>query len=376
MRQLNIYLVTGSKAANVAGSTIFRDNILRSLESAGHNVVVYNFEEHAAAAGITDSAKVKDLCTEGILRAFSTAHKRRAFDLAFCLLNNIVIHPPALQQLADQVLTVNYTTNYHQFHLVEEIAKHVTLSTYISLPAKSAFDAMGVRSFWMPMAASPELYRPSARKERFAAFVGTAYGERPYYVWRLLQRGTDINVYGPAWQRRGPFGRFLRNFGEPILYILGNTEQRLRFIGRNERRLIIERVNEAYPDRIHGTLSDSDMLKTLATSHAVINLAESRFNHDYLNPRVLRGCNFRDFEVPMAGSCLFTQHSLEIEHFYEPGTEAVIFHDDVELADQLAFYQRDLSALEKIAAAGHRRALQEHTWEKRFQKLFEHLDLS
>lgn len=228
----------------------------------------------------------------------------------------------------------------------------------------------------MPMAANPDVYRPSATRHRFAAFIGTAYGVRPYYLWRLLQRGVDIRVYGPAWKPRNALVRAARNYGEPLLYALGNTEARLRFISRNERRLIIEHMNEHYPERMHDALSDADMIDTLATSEAVVNLAESRFDHDYLNPHVLRGCNFRDFEAPMAGTCLVTQHSPELEHFYEPGSEVLAFHDDIDLAEQLLAYQQNVEGLRRIAAAGHRRARSEHTWQRRFDALFEHLGLS
>ncbi|MSR22664.1 MAG: hypothetical protein EXR92_03835 [Gemmatimonadetes bacterium] len=376
MRPLNIYLVSGSAAADVPGSTIMRDNFLRTLESAGHRVVAFNFVEDVTAAEIKEAGNLREARTRGMLKRFEHYHRQRPFDLAFCGVNNVTIRPDALRKITDKVVTVNYTANYHQVELVTDVARHVTLSTYISLPAKEAFDRMGVRSFWMPMAANPDIYRPSAERLHYAAFVGTAYGQRPHLLWRLLQHGIDLHVYGPSWQPRSRIGRLARNWGEPLLYAIGDTESRLRFINRNERRLIIERMCAAYSARMHGPLSDAELVRILATSRIIINMAESRFNHDYLNPNVLRGCNFRDFEVPMAGSCLFTQYSSELEHFYEPGKEVITYYDDVDLAEKLRFYAADFPALQAIADAGHRRATANHTWQNRFDALFAHIGLS
>lgn len=376
MKSLRVYVVTGTRAAMVPGSTLLHDNIVQSLERGGHSVVVYQFEKEAQKAGVNDPEEVVEYCTRGIVETFELHHRERPFDLAFCMVNDTIIRPEALKEIAAKTITVNYTTNYHQFQLVEEIAKYVTLSTYISLPAREAFERIGAKSYWMPMAANPDLYRTSDVRKQFASFVGTAYGERPYYMWRLLQRGVDLRIHGPGWKQLPLWRRFLRNTGEPLLYMLGDNAARLRFINRNERRLIIERLNQEYPTRVHGPLSDVDMANTFATSRIVINIAESRFDFDFLNPMVLRGCNFRDFEAPMSGACLFTQQSAELEHFYEPGREVVVFHDDIELADKLQFYGKNLAQLEQIASFGRQRALSEHTWEARFGGLFRVLGIA
>ena len=85
-------------------------------------------------------------------------------------------------------------------------------------------------------------------------------------------------------------------------------------------------------------------------------------------------CNFRDFEIPLSMSLLLTQDSEELDHFYERGTEVISFGNEADMIDKANYYSNHLSEAEKIAKKGYERAIADHTWKKRFSKLFEHLE--
>ena len=104
-----------------------------------------------------------------------------------------------------------------------------------------------------------------------------------------------------------------------------------------------------------------------------MNFPESRINHDYFNAEVLFGCNHRDFEVTMSGALLMTQYSDELEHFFIDGKEVISFKNEFEMIDKIKYYMSNERESLKIATAGYERALKEHTWEKRFEDLFDHL---
>ena len=105
-----------------------------------------------------------------------------------------------------------------------------------------------------------------------------------------------------------------------------------------------------------------------------LNFPEARNNHNFMDPNMIWGVNFRDFEAPMSGALLITQFSKELEHFYEDGKEVISFNNEHELLDKVNFYSRNKKSGEIIAQAGYERAIKDHTWESRFRDLFIYLE--
>ena len=120
--------------------------------------------------------------------------------------------------------------------------------------------------------------------------------------------------------------------------------------------------------------NDEEYVDILSRSKISLNFPESRKNHDYLNPEVTFGCNFRDFEIPLSMSLLLTQDSEELDYFYERDNEVITFGNEADMIDKASYYSNHHSEAEKIAKKGYERAIADHTWEKRFSKLFEYLE--
>ena len=78
----------------------------------------------------------------------------------------------------------------------------------------------------------------------------------------------------------------------------------------------------------------------------------------------------RDFEVPMCRACYLTGYTEEITEFYEPGREIETYRTQAELIDKTRFYLANGRAAENLREAGYRRARRDHTWVRRFEKLF------
>ena len=72
----------------------------------------------------------------------------------------------------------------------------------------------------------------------------------------------------------------------------------------------------------------------------------------------------------MCRACYLTGHTDEIEEFYQVSAEIDTYRTIDELIEKVQFYLRNQSAAEKMRAAGHRRALRDHTWKRRFEQLF------
>ena len=124
---------------------------------------------------------------------------------------------------------------------------------------------------------------------------------------------------------------------------------------------------------VGGIPDDEEYSEILSRSLVSLNFPESRKDNDYLNYEVNFGCNFRDFEIPLSGSMLLTQDSEEFDFFYDRNKEAVPFGNENDLIEKAKYYSNNHSAAKKISYAGYQRALNDHTWSRRFEQLFNYL---
>ena len=78
----------------------------------------------------------------------------------------------------------------------------------------------------------------------------------------------------------------------------------------------------------------------------------------------------RDFECPGSGACYLTTYNWELALHYEIGKEILCYRSIEELIELISYYRRRPDECLAIAVAAHGRCLREHTWERRFRKLF------
>lgn len=77
----------------------------------------------------------------------------------------------------------------------------------------------------------------------------------------------------------------------------------------------------------------------------------------------------------MAGGFYLVQEAPDHCQYYKLGEEIVTWTGPGDLVEKVGFYVRNPRAGEKVSEAGQRRALAEHTWQHRFDRLFEQLQL-
>ncbi|GAB5099235.1 CgeB family protein [Caballeronia sp. HLA56] len=96
------------------------------------------------------------------------------------------------------------------------------------------------------------------------------------------------------------------------------------------------------------------------------NLANSRFNLEASSPGP------RTFEAAAASTvqCFFVE-SLEIESYYEEGTEILLFDTPLELGRHVEMLLDDRSRAEAIANAARERTLRDHTYANRAARMFD-----
>lgn len=371
MKKYKIFLVLSGQATSLKGSKIWLRNFYDPLIKLGHTVELFDIDSFVLKKGANPfSQKAKNILSNELISEFQNAKKKTCFDIFFSYLHEGQIEPAAVKDISKSVFFINYTTNYHQFSMYKEIAKYANLNIYISKIAKEGFDKIGASSYYMPLAANPDFYKPSKNKTKDIVFVGSTYGFRPYYNWRILQSGVDLKIYGPGWKAKNNGKTILRDFERMTKYFFLNREEKIRILDERMRMNILFEINKNYKSSVFEPLSDDRFIERLATASIVVNVNESRYNHDYYNPKVLFGCNLREFETTMSGTFSLTQYSDELEDFFVDGEEVVSFKNEHELIDKLKYYTSHTEEIEKIASQGYLRALKDHTWQNRFNKLF------
>ena len=91
----------------------------------------------------------------------------------------------------------------------------------------------------------------------------------------------------------------------------------------------------------------------------------------HMHRAYMNGFNDRMINVPACGGLLISRRTPELERVLEPDREVVVYDTVEELADKVRFFVEHPPAGERIAAAGHRRAHETFTFERRLIELLE-----
>jgi len=89
----------------------------------------------------------------------------------------------------------------------------------------------------------------------------------------------------------------------------------------------------------------------------------------FTNSRGANQIKARTFEVPGAGGFLLTQEAPGLDHFYARGEEIAVFRGDHDLKGLIAHYMAHPAERDRMAMAGFRRTLREHTYDARWLEI-------
>jgi spore maturation protein CgeB len=197
---------------------------------------------------------------------------------------------------------------------VRDICRHFDLCWTSTRDAVEKYCVEGATPLYLPEGANPGVHRPyEVEKTIDVSFVGQCYGNRPTVVAALRDAGIQVEAFGPGWPS-GPLP----------------TEEMVRTYSRS-------RINLGFG--------------------GVAGHGETY---------CLKG---RDFEVPMSGGLYLTEEYEELSRFYEVGKEIVTYRGIEDLIAKIRRLLANPGEAEAIRVAGRARALREHTWEMRFEKV-------
>ena len=360
------YAAAASPNPNVP-STLWRDNLYRSLVEMGNEVVEFDYDmrgtfQRLFAATTPETAQslaeIRASLGAALLEQIAAAHRIEPIQLFFSYFYDACVEPAVIDAINELgIVTVNwYCNGSYQLDLVREISPHYAWCLVPERDRLADYAAMGARPIYCQEAANPGVYRCLDVPPEFdVTFVGQAYGERPALIRHLKDQGVDVRVWGPAWEyhiewpSRNPIKQVVNRFMKP------------------DGRITFPR------EMFGGVLSDAQLVETYNRSK--INLGFATCGETHLTERRISQIRLRDFEVPMSGGFYLAEYTEELEEFFEIGREIVCHHGLEDIAEKVRYYLAHDAERERIRAAGRARCLRDHTWQKRFEAAFEQMGL-
>lgn len=170
----------------------------------------------------------------------------------------------------------------------------------------------GCPAIFFPEASDPTIFHPmpDLPKIHEVSFVGRRYGIREKTVLALRRAGIKVTAYGDGWE--------------------------------------------------HGYIGNEDVPALFAQSKIILGIGTIGHSADFY------ALKMRDFDGPMSGSCYVTHDNADLNKVYDVGREIVTYRTIDECVEKISFYLKREAGREEIAEAGHKRAMNDHTWNKRF----------
>jgi hypothetical protein len=143
------------------------------------------------------------------------------------------------------------------------------------------------------------------------------------------------------------------------LPLLGGVARRASriLLGGPARHARAPSVDERIARRARPSLFGLEMFQQLHDSRVTLN------THIDISP--VNASNMRLFEATGVGTCLLTDWKSNLPDLFEPDAEVVAYRDAAECIEKVKYLLSHEAERRRIAAAGQRRTLRDHTFESR-----------
>lgn len=373
----------------IPGSTLWRDNLYLSLLDLGHDVIEFDYElEPLIGKADFNLPGHRDFIDEHrpqaereLLRQIKAAHREAPIQLFFSYFYSSCAQPEIIREIRSMgIVTVNWYCNAsYQIHLVQDIAPAYDFCLVPEKFRLEDYRRLGANPIYCQEAANPNIYKPyDRRRDIDVLFMGARYADRPHYLRQLIDEGVSVRVFGPGWNAN-PGNGSAQSFCQKGKRLMsrGGLRSGARYARRkffppraagNHRDLTLP------PEACGAPLSDAEMI--MAYSRCKISLGFSTVGETHLDDERITQVRLRDFEAPMCASFYMVEYMPELEEFFDVGKEIVCYTDPDDLADKCRYYLQHDAERERIRLAGHRRAINDHSWQKRFETVFKQIGLT
>jgi spore maturation protein CgeB len=313
------------------GLSFEETNFRSALEGMGNDVVAFDFMERERVVG-------RERMQAELIETASAAQP----DVVFCCLFTDQLDVPAIERLraAAKAPVVNWFADDHwRFDdFSQHLAPAFDLAVTTDPDAIPKYRALGYeRAFLSQWACNKYAYKKvSDAVEHDVTFVGQPHGNRRETVASLERAGIRVECWGFGW----PNGRL-------------NHDDMVKVFSTS---------------RINLNLSNSSTPERPDTVRARVGAFLGRGPSMEPRPSQIKG---RTFEVPGCGGFELTEHVPHLERYFEVDEEIAVYQRDDELVDRVGYWLEHEDERAKVAEAGYRRVLADHTYDHRFSAIFE-----
>lgn len=306
--------------------------IPRALSDLGYAVSVFDYYQSdlkVRAVGVLNNFITFDpqrtFINQEINRSLISRVKSKKPDYLF-IIKGLHIENETIEEIKKQnVITINWFQDLLEF--MPWLKKHGKVYDYLFTPdplMKRELKKNDITSYLLPLASQPDENINNEQKIYDVVFSGQYTKRREKLFKKLSTLNNKFIIWGfPQW-KKSSLSKHYQGF--------------------------IPTVDE--------------MLNRFRKSKIIVNIqtAEDKYPSEVVS--------LRAFEATGVGSFLLNWRHKDIDTFWKDGREIVNFKDSDDLVSKTKYYLNNNKKREKIAYNGWLRTKKQHTWKRRFKKLF------
>lgn len=285
--------------------------------------------------------------------------KKEKPDLFLSIMYHEDLTLATLDELRKHTITLGYFMD-DQWHFENSsrlAAPHLSWVATTYSGAVPKYEKLGCRVIRTHLGANHKAFtaRPEGAAFKYdATFVGAWWKKREKIIGTIQRAGIDARAWGPGW----PSGRLPD----------------------------VEMVPLVHATKVNLDINPSASyagLKPLLRFFLKREKGKFRFDFGNIANNIREWWNKRipmikprTFNCLAARSFVIIQMTHDLSEFYEIDKEIVAYSSVSELIQKIRYYLAHEEERERIAEAGHRRTLCDHTYEKRFRDMFEKIGVA
>ncbi len=195
-------------------------------------------------------------------------------------------------------------------------------------------------------------------------FIGSVFLKSEFHIRRAqtlaeLLNATDLEIWGHV----GTASHSRSGKKRGISGFIGRAYAAMFGKGRNSESDQDRRNLTYLRDRIKPPVYGLRMFEKLKNTRISFN--------SHIDLSLNESSNMRMFEATGVGSCLLTERSRNIDEIFEPDTEVVTYENANDAVEKVTYLLDNEDLRKRIAGAGQRRTLRDHTFDVRAEAMHE-----
>lgn len=305
--------------------------------------------------------------------------KKNKVDLIFTMSNEDVLYIDTIVELKKYGIptclfcATNVVTPYEHKYC----CKYFDLVWLTDRSTKEYFKNWGANIIIQPYAANPYLKTQQSKEICGISFVGSPYGSRVDIINRLTASSINVYVYNKNINKQyieiKDFNnkKMIKKYAKIFLQYLYYPNNR-KVIASKFKALVSKNYHLKYNSYLHSI--EPCKPENVYCEHAkyALSLSSTALGNTGFLKKPVNMLNLRAFEIPMAYGIEFCRYIDEINEYFDDGKEIILYKDNEEMIDKAKYYicDKNVDIRKKIRYAARTRAENDHTWWKRFKKVF------